>query len=59
MLGTQDVYLNVVSGIKIVEPSVDLGIILACTSSYKNVSITTKCCGDRRVGLTGEVRAVI
>ena len=58
MLGTQDVYLNVVSGIKIVEPSVDLGIILACTSSYKNVSIPQNVVAIGEVGLTGEVRAV-
>ena len=58
MLGTQDVYLNVVSGIKIVEPSVDLGIILACTSSYKNISIPQNVVAIGEVGLTGEVRAV-
>ena len=58
MLGTQDVYLNVVSGIKIVEPSVDLGIKLACTSSYKNISIPQNVVAIGEVGLTGEVRAV-
>lgn len=57
-LGGQDVYLNVVSGIKIVEPAVDLGIILACSSSYKNVSIPKDVVSIGEVGLTGEVRAV-
>lgn len=57
-LGGQDVYLNVVSGIKIVEPAVDLGIILACSSSYKNVSIPKDVVAIGEVGLTGEVRAV-
>lgn len=58
MLGNQDVYLNVVSGIKINEPAIDLGIILVAASSYKNVSIpkTTVVIGE--VGLTGEVRRV-
>jgi len=38
-LGGQDVYLNIVGGIKVNEPAIDLGIILAACSSYKNVSI--------------------
>ena len=57
-LGGQDVYLNVVSGIRIVEPAVDLGAILACSSSYKNVSIPKDVVAIGEVGLTGEVRAV-
>ncbi len=57
-LGGQDVYLNVVSGIKLTEPAVDLGIILACTSSYKNISIPQDVVAIGEVGLTGEVRAV-
>ena len=57
-LGGQDVYLNVVSGIKIVEPAVDLGVILACSSSFKNVSIPKDVVAIGEVGLTGEVRAV-
>ena len=57
-LGNQDVYLNVVSGIRIVEPAVDLGVILACCSSYRNVSIPTDVVVVGEVGLTGEVRAV-
>ena len=57
-LGGQDVYLNVVSGIKIVEPAVDLGVILACSSSFRNVSIPKDVVAIGEVGLTGEVRAV-
>ena len=38
-LGNQDVYLNVIGGIKLNEPAADLGIILATASSYKNISI--------------------
>lgn len=58
MLGNQDVYLNVVSGIKINEPAIDLGIILTCASSYKNMPISKEivCIGE--VGLTGEIRSV-
>lgn len=50
MLGNQDVYLNVVSGIKISEPAVDLGIIACVASSFKNVSI------PKDLALIGEVR---
>lgn len=32
-------YLNVVSGIKISEPAIDLGILACVASSYKNISI--------------------
>lgn len=38
-LGNQDVYLNVVSGMKVSEPAVDLGIVMCVASSYKNISI--------------------
>ena len=57
-LGNQDVYLNVVSGLKINEPAIDLGIIAATVSSFKNISIdkTTVVLGE--VGLTGEIRSV-
>jgi DNA repair protein RadA/Sms len=57
-LGNQDVYLNVVGGIKINEPALDLGIILASVSSYKNISIMQDVVAIGEVGLTGEVRAV-
>ena len=57
-LGNQDVYLNVVNGIKINEPAIDLGIILATASSYKNSSISNKLVAIGEVGLTGEVRNV-
>ena len=39
-LGNQDVYLNIVGGLRINEPAIDLGILLAAASSYKNVAIT-------------------
>ena len=50
MLGNQDVYLNVVGGIKVNEPALDLGIILAVSSNYKNIQI------GKDVVAIGEVR---
>ena len=38
-LGSQDVYLNIVGGIKVNEPALDLGIVLATASVFKNISI--------------------
>ncbi len=57
-LGSQDIYLNVVSGIKINEPAVDLGMVIVCASSFKNTSIDKRTVIIGEVGLTGEVRAV-
>ena len=57
-LGNQDIYLNVVSGIKINEPSIDLGICVAIISSLKNISIDKRTVVIGEVGLTGEVRNV-
>ena len=57
-LGGQDVYLNVVSGIRIVEPAVDLGVVLACASTFKNISIPKDVVVIGEVGLTGEIRSV-
>ena len=57
-LGNQDVYLNIVGGIKINEPALDLGIILAVSSSFKNIPIPNDIIAIGEVGLTGEVRSV-
>ena len=53
-----DAYINIAGGIKMNEPALDLGIVLALVSSYKEKPIDerTICFGE--VGLSGEVRAV-
>lgn len=58
MLSSQDVYLNVVGGLRINEPSIDLGIILVTASSFKNVPIPKDMMIIGEVGLTGEVRRI-
>lgn len=58
MLGMQDVYLNVVGGLRINEPSIDLGIIMATASSFKNTAIPKDMVIMGEVGLTGEVRRI-
>ena len=58
MLGTQDVYLNVVGGMKINEPTLDLGIMCVVASSFKNMPIPKDTVIMGEVGLTGEVRRI-
>ncbi|MBD3181073.1 DNA repair protein RadA [Candidatus Poribacteria bacterium] len=53
-----DVFVNVVGGIQASEPGVDLGILAAVASSFKNISIDPKTVVVGEVGLGGEVRAV-
>ena len=57
-LGNQDAYINVVSGMRINEPAVDLGVIIAVASSFKNLSVAKDVVVIGEVGLTGEVRTV-
>ena len=58
MLGSQDVYLNVVGELRINEPSIDLGMILVTASIYKNIPIPKDMVIMGEVGLTGEVRKI-
>lgn len=53
-----DAYINVAGGMKINEPSLDLAIVMAILSSYKNRSLDSKTLCFGEIGLTGEVRAV-
>ncbi len=57
-LGSQDVYVNIVGGIKINEPAIDLGTVIAVASSFKNVGIKEEVVAIGEVGLTGEIRSV-
>ena len=58
MLGGQDIYLNLVGGIRVNEPSIDLGMIMSVASSFKNVSIPRDMVIIGEVGLTGELRRI-
>ena len=53
-----DAYVNIAGGIRMNEPAIDLGLILAIVSSYKNRPIDEKTIVFGEVGLSGEVRAV-
>jgi len=57
-LGGMDIFVNVVGGIKIIEPAVDLGVIAAIASSLREVPINPATIVFGEAGLTGEIRAV-
>ena len=57
-LGAQDIYANIIGGMKVDEPAVDLGIAMAIYSSFKNIVISNKTVFIGEVGLTGEIRSV-
>ena len=57
-LSNYDAYVNIAGGIRINEPAVDLGIVLALVSSYKNRPVPEDVLVFGEVGLSGEVRAV-
>lgn len=54
----QDVFINVVGGIKITETAADLAIILAAISSLKNIPLPQDLIVFGEVGLAGEIRPV-
>lgn len=57
-LQNSDAYINIVGGIQIKEPAIDLGIVCAIASSFKDVPIDSKTIVLGEVGLTGELRTV-
>lgn len=57
-LGACDAYVNIAGGIRMNEPAMDLGIVMAILSSYKDKAIDEKTIVFGEIGLSGEVRAV-
>lgn len=57
-LGGMDVFVNVVGGLRLSEPAVDLGILVAIASSLREAPIGADVLVFGEVGLSGEVRAV-
>ncbi len=57
-LGGQDIYVNIVGGLRVIEPAIDLAVAVAMTSSFRErmVDHTTVAIGE--VGLSGELRSV-
>ena len=57
-LGQMDAYVNLAGGMRLQEPALDLGIVMALISSFKNRPIEGKTVIFGEVGLSGEVRGV-
>lgn len=57
-LSDMDVYVNIAGGVRLREPAVDLGVVTAVISSYKDLVIDEKTLVFGEVGLTGEIRSV-
>src|SRR5881628_1058428 len=57
-LASQDVFVNVAGGGRVVEPAADLGVLVAAASSYMDRPVRGEVVVIGEVGLTGEVRAV-
>lgn len=57
-LAGQDVYINVVSGIRLEEPAIDLGILAAVASSFRERPVDRETVVFGEVGLAGEIRGI-
>lgn len=57
-LGGMDIFVNVVGGLKLIEPAVDLGVVATIVSSFKDVPVDPRLFVFGEVGLSGEIRAV-
>ena len=55
---SQDVFVNIIGGLRINEPSMDLGIALAIASSFRNIPVDASVVVTGEIGLTGEIRTV-
>jgi len=57
-LAIKDVFLNMAGGLKVVDPAVDLSVIMAILSSNFDLPISSHYCFAAEVGLSGEIRPV-
>lgn len=57
-LGTQDVYINSVGGLRVTETAADLAVVLAVFSSLRDVPMDSRTVVMGEVGLTGDIRRV-
>ncbi len=57
-LGNYDVYINIVGGLKIKDPGVDLAIGIAIVSAFTKKSVDNKAAFFGELGLSGEIRKV-
>ncbi|HET6973078.1 MAG TPA: DNA repair protein RadA [Pyrinomonadaceae bacterium] len=54
-----DVFVNIAGGLEVDEPAVDLGVVTAIVSSFKNLTVDPHTAVFGEIGLTGEVRGAM
>ena len=54
----QDVYVNVVGGVKVMETGSDLAVLIACASNIRGKALSPRLAVFGEVGLSGEIRPV-
>lgn len=54
----QDIFINIVGGLKVTEPALDIAVVLAIVSSFKNKPLKSKFAVFGEIGLSGEIRTV-
>ncbi len=54
----QDIFINIVGGLKISEPALDVAVVLAIISSFKNKALASKLAVFGEIGLSGEIRTI-
>lgn len=57
-LGNQDIYANVVGGLRLAEPAIDLAVAMAVASSFKDAPVDPRTVSIGEIGLSGELRSV-
>lgn len=57
-LGNQDIYANVVGGLRLAEPAIDLAVAMAVASSFRDVPVDPGTVAIGEIGLSGELRSV-
>ncbi len=57
-MGGQDIYANVVGGLRIAEPAADLAVAIAVASSFKDRQVDPGTVAVGEIGLSGELRSV-
>lgn len=57
-MGDQDIFLNIVGGVKVMDPAADLAVVLAVASSYLDKPIPPDLVVMGEVGLASEVRSI-
>ena len=54
----QDIFLNIVGGVRVAEPALDVAVVLAIISSFRNRALPDKLAVCGEIGLSGEIRTI-